>query len=163
MSLALPPRPGERPRTSGCLPHRQLDQNPGPEVHARAVARFVATEGTTTGPSLISVPGARALFLPEGAACNACGFLRGREFAHVHPADDGSFHMVLSADDCAEVLARGWGELHPLAVTGAITRTTVLVYAPRDDGEIDTALAIARASQRFASTPLSPIEQEQQP
>ncbi len=152
MSLQLEPRRGERPRTTTEIPHRQLDDTPSPELYARLVARFVALPGTTTGPSLISVPGARALFVPEDAPCNAHACFRGREFAHVHPASDGSFHMMLSEADCREVLERGWGELHPLAVTGAIAKTATLVYAPRDDEEIATVLAIAEAALRHAAS-----------
>jgi len=153
MSLALSMRRGERPTTQRVIPHKQLDQTPSAQIYQKLVARFLALPGTSTGPSLVSTPGAHALFLREDVPCNHDAFFGGREFAHVHPASDGSFHMILSEADCAEVRARGWGELHPHAEAGRIQRTAVMIYAPRDDDEIATVLAIARAALAYASTP----------
>ena len=151
MSLALPVRPGPRPRTHYGLPHEQLDQNPSPPLYRRLVERFLAVPDTTHGQSLISVPGAQALFLHADCSCNApTRFMRGREFAHVHPPRDGSFHMVLSPEDSRHVVAQRWGELHPWTVEAKVPASIVLVYAPRDDDEIDIALAIADASRAHA-------------
>jgi hypothetical protein len=161
-ALSLADRPGARPMTSQGIPHRQIDQTPEPALYARLVERFLALPGTTAGDSLVSVPGARALFLPACGRCNTrFGFMRGREFAHVHPADDGSFHMVLAPDDVATVLLHGWGELHPLVPSGRILPTAVMVYAPRDDAEIDTVLTIVAASLSNARTPCGPVLGEQ--
>jgi hypothetical protein len=147
VSLSLPDRSGPRPRTSEGIPHQQLDQIPSSEVYEAFVARFTRLPGTETGPSLVSVPGARALFLSECDGCNArSGFMRGREMAHVHPPSDGSMHVVLAPDDCATVLARGWGELHPYALSGRVLPTLAMVYAPRDEAEVDIALRIAGAA-----------------
>lgn len=156
MTLSLSPRSGARPKTYYAIPHHQLDQTPEPGLYTSLVERFLALPNTTNGPSLISVPGARALFLCDGP-CNERAFLRGREFAHVHPPEDGSFHMVLSPEDCEHVLATGWGELHPLAARGQIEKTTVMVYAPRDEAEVETVLAITGAAQRFAMTPTDEV------
>jgi hypothetical protein len=152
MTLTIPTREGPRPKTYYDLPHHQLDQIPPADLYARLVERFLALPDTTNGHSLISVPGARALFVAAGKPCNAEACLRGREFAHLHPPEDGSSHMLLSVEDCELVLARGWGELHPLAARGRIPSTTVLVYAPRNEAEVDTVLAITRAAQRNAMT-----------
>ncbi len=156
MALSLSPRSGPRPKTHYAIPHHQLEQTPPPQLYASLVERFLALPNTTNGPSLVSVPGARALFLGDGP-CNEDACLRGREFAHVHPPEDGSLHMILSPEDCEHVLATGWAELHPLAARGEIQKTTVLVYAPRDEAEIETVLAITRAAQRFAVTPTDEV------
>ena len=151
--LELPERPGPRPTTSAGIPHRQLDQTPTPALFERLRAGFLSISDAREGPSLISVPGARGLFLNDYSQCNTrYGFIRGREFAHLHPPDDGSLHMALAPDDCAQVLVRGWGELHPWAVTGRILPTIVLVYGPRDDQEVKIVLAIATASWRNAKS-----------
>jgi hypothetical protein len=152
--LSLPVRPGPRPQTHDGIPHTQIDQNPESEVYHRLVTRFLQISETTHGPSLISVPGALALFLDCDGVHECAAFLRGTEFAHVHPASDGSFHMVLSQRDCDHVIARGWGELHPLARIGRIHPTVTMVYAPRDDQEVETVLSIVLASKQNAKTTL---------
>nr|WP_268967093.1 luciferase family protein [Parazoarcus communis] len=80
----------------------------------------------------------------------ACGppqaFMVGREFAHVHPADDGSMHLILPL----ELVSKGWGEPHPMAEAGYIPANAVMAYAPRDIAEIDILLGILRTSWDFA-------------
>jgi hypothetical protein len=58
--------------------------------------------------------------------------------------------MILAPADCDQMLARGWGELHPWARLGKIQATTTMVCAPRDDAELETVLAIAAAALRHA-------------
>lgn len=150
--IELPQRQGARPRTSAGIPHRQLDQNPAPALYASVAARWAALPDAVHGPSGISVPGARALFLPQGPACNhRYGFMHGREFAHLHPQEDGSFHMVLAPDDLQWVLAQGWGELHPWVPSGRVLPNVTMVFAPRDAREAQIVLDIALASMRNAS------------
>lgn len=150
MTLSLPARCGARPPTHNGIPHQQTGDNPSAELYRAMRDRFLALPGTVVGGSLISVPGAVGLFLPEATPCNCDAFFKGREFAHIHPPYDGSFHMIFSESDCAHVLERGWGELHPLAVKGRIQPTVTMIYAPRDDDEIGVILVIAEASYRYA-------------
>jgi glutathione S-transferase len=150
LGLHLPQRTGARPQISESIPHQQISDNPSPELHQQTRERFLALPGNDTGPSLISVKGATALFLSEGCPCNPAAVFRGREYAHIHPAYDGSFHMVLSQADCEEVLKKGWGELHPYARTGETQPTATMIYAPRNAAEIDVIMDIAAASQGFA-------------
>lgn len=149
--LELAARRGARPATSSGIPHRQLDQNPGPPLYALLSRHWRALPGTEHGPSGISVPGASALFLPHCPVCNErYGFIRGREFAHLHPQDDGSFHMALAPDDLQRVLADGWGELHPWVPSGRVLPNVAMVFAPRDESEMHIVLDIAAASLRNA-------------
>lgn len=145
--LELPRRAGPRPATTPGIPHRQVEHTPPAALYARLVERFDAIPDAVHAASQISVPGARALYLPECPGCNSrYGFIRGREFAHLHPADDGSFHMTLAPDDLQRVLAQAWGELHPWSPTGRILPNVAMVYAPRDDREIDIVLEVVAAS-----------------
>ena len=57
-------------------------------------------------------------------------FQKGREFAHIHPAHDGSFHMTLPAEIAQEAYDKGWGEAHPKS-------GTPLIFGPRDMTELD--------------------------
>lgn len=154
--LRLPERAGARPRTSRGLPHRQLDQQPARALYERLAGRMRSLPGTETGASLVSVPGARALFVPACRRCNLRhGFIRGREFAHLHPPGDGSLHLTLAPDDMACALRCGWGEPHPLTGSGRILPTVLLAYAPRDDAELEVVLLLVGASLDNALTPHS--------
>lgn len=148
----LPVRPGPRPRTTPTNPHTQLDQNAPPELQERVFERAKTLPSVRIEPSGISVPGARAFVLPEEAAVGpAEAFMIGREFAHLHPASDGSLHMMLSPDLARTVEERGWGEPHPVARMGLIPETAMMVYGPRDEHELEIVWRILRASHAFAT------------
>ena len=76
--------------------------------------------------------------------------MRGNEFAHVHPAYDGSMHMMLPEDLVREMLEHGWGEHHPLVPEGKMAPTGVMVYGARDEGEIDVVMKLIEESYKFA-------------
>jgi len=151
MCTTLCARPGRRPKTTDTNPHRQLEQIAPTAFQEALWDRMRALPDVEEGQSLVSVPGARALFLcgtvaggPEEA------FMTGREFVHLHPASDGSLHMALPPDRVAEAIATGWGEPHPLAASGRVPSTVILVYGPRDPAELETVWALVQASHRFA-------------
>ena len=147
----LPLRAGERPETTSTNPHQQRSQNPAPEVYELLLSRAFDFPHVERRPSAISVPGAQALWLSEEVAnARPEAFLIGREFAHVHPDYDGSMHMMLPPEAIEELLAKGWGEPHPMARRGLIPSSAVMVYAPRDAAEVETALKLIAASYRFA-------------
>ena len=103
---------------------------------------------------MISVPGARAFVLEEEAAGGPPeAFMVGREFAHLHPPADGSLHMMLPLTLAEAVDANGWGELHPVARMGVIPSTAMMVYGPRDEGELEIVWELLRASHAFAAGP----------
>ncbi|MHB8325300.1 MAG: luciferase domain-containing protein [Candidatus Dormibacteria bacterium] len=151
--MEVPPRPGLRPRTTHTNPHTQLDQQPTDVgVRDRLVASLSRLLSVRWGPSAISVPGAEALWLEETAARGpADAFLIGREFVHLHPAPDFSLHAMVPPALVDILVARGWGEPHPVARMGLIPPTAVMVYAPRDDGERAVVEAVVRASHRYAT------------
>lgn len=102
--------------------------------------------------SEISVPGARAFMLDgrergphESFIVPSVG-----EFAHLHPARDGSMHMALPARVAVEVVAKGWGVAHPLSGT-QLAAGMILVYGPRTDAELDVVRTILMRSHHFAS------------
>lgn len=151
----LPERRGPRPRTTPTNPHTQLDQQPLPAVagalrEALATAVF-ALPDVHERPSLVSVPGARALWLaPVAARGPREAFLIDTEFAHLHPAPDWSLHMALPPALAAEAIHQGWAEVHPVARLGLIPPTVVMVYAPRDEGERDVVVSLVRAAHAHA-------------
>lgn len=148
----LPPRAGERPRTTPTTPHTQLDQQPTDLRWVEELAEGVfALPGVVEEPSRISVPGARALILARGEPAGPPeAFLIEREFAHLHPAPDHSLHAMLPAETATEAVAAGWAELHPVALRGVIPPTAVMLYAPRDEAELEVIEGLVRASHAFA-------------
>ncbi len=149
--ISLPQRRGEPPKTHYGLPHEQLSQNPSPEMHAQLLGQAFGFEFVERRPSIISVPGAEALWLTdEGGNSCAEAFMRGNEFAHVHPPYDGSMHMMLPEDCVRELLERGWGEHHPLVPEGKMAPTGVMVFGPRDQGELGVVMGLIEESYKFA-------------
>ena len=149
---SLPKRAGDRPRTTPTNPHTQLDQQPtDPRLTEDLARRVFALPGVVEQPSRISVPGARALVLaPEEATGPPEAFLIDREFAHLHPAPDHSLHTMLPTATASEAVAAGWAEPHPVALRGLIPPTAVMLYAPRDEAELDVIEGLIRASHAFA-------------
>jgi hypothetical protein len=148
----LPARAGDRPRTTPTNPHTQLDQQPTDLLWVEELAeRVFALPGVVEQPSGISVPGARALVLASGEPTGPPeAFLIDREFAHLHPAPDHSLHAMLPSETVAEAVEAGWAEPHPVALRGLIPPNAVMLYAPRDEAELDVIERLVRASHGFA-------------
>lgn len=142
----LPERNGPRPRTNPAMPHQQLDQVAPQELPEALFARCNELPGVVVGRSHVSVPGARAFHLDPAAGGSAEAFMRGTEFAHLHPPDDGSLHLVLTEDHAQAVIEAGWGEFHPLVELGVMPPTTVMIYGPRDEEELEVVWNIVQAS-----------------
>lgn len=157
IATGLPYRRGSRPRTTSEFPHSQLDQQPDDLKPLRLLAeRAIALDGVVERPSLVSVPGARALVLAEDQPAGPpLAFMRGREFAHFHPGPDWSLHVALTDSTADLAIERGWAELHLIARTEAFPGSVVMVYGPRDDAEAEVVWALLQASHAFASTVLN--------
>ena len=146
----LPQRSGQKPDTTRPSldrpePHKQISQNAPPDMQEKLFMRARSLPGVTVGKSLVSVPGARAFHLDEALARGSKkAFQRGREFAHIHPAHDGSLHMTLPPAWYEDVLAKGWGEPHP--VSG-----TMMVWGPRNEKELEVVWHLVRVSYAYAT------------
>lgn len=141
----LPHRQGPAPSTSGPSPHEQVSQNAPPDLQEELFERISALPNVVVAESLVSVPGARAFRLPpEVAGGPAEAFQAETEFAHLHPAYDGSLHVALPPEAARAVVDGGWGEPHP--VSGYM-----LVFGPRTRDEVDIVWRIVRASYDYAT------------
>lgn len=148
---ALPTRRGPRPRTTTSNPHSQLDQHPSMELILELARLCCSMPDVDERPSLISVPGARALWLRDGLTAGPpAAFLVAREFAHIHPLPDGSLHAALPADVAAQAIEKGWAEPHVLGRFGLVPPSIVMLYAPRDQEEMRVILGLVNESRRFA-------------
>lgn len=100
---------------------------------------------------MVSVSGARALCLDRASAGGPRhAFLIGFEFAHIHPPPDGSMHLALPPQVAREVVEKGWGEPHPATRLALSPPGIIMLYAPRDERELQIVTAIVAESYRYA-------------
>lgn len=150
-SFCLCDREGYRPMTGSYVPHQQLTQQSPPEIIEKMVNWMnTAFAGAESAKSLVSDSTTKALRLKAGVPVGECarvlmpvpGF---PEFGHVH--EDGSMHLALSLEDRWEIMAKDWGEPHPGARWGI---NAIMVYAPRNDEELEVAKTVFTSSYRYA-------------
>ncbi len=143
--LNIEKRSGAKPTTNPQPPHLQItQQSPRGVYNSLNAWVFNAFDLVREEPTRISVPTSRAMWLQEDVPTSSDVFmppLGSREFAHTHK--DGSMHLMLASKDEKMVLEAGWGELHPWHHKGV---HEILIYAPRDQSEIETVKAIVQAS-----------------
>jgi phospholipase/carboxylesterase len=147
----LPVRRGPLPEVSWTIPQQQETQNAPAELQERLYDEVRSLAGVGTGPSQISVPGARGLTLDAGSSDPHAFLVPGAgEFAHLHPAYDGSLHLVLPPALAADVTTKGWGRPHMWAGS-RLSPGFTLVYGPRDEAELAIVRGIVAASHSYAS------------
>ena len=147
----LPRRAGDGPKTHNQMPHQQLSQNAPVELQEALFERVATLPGVVVGGSHVSVPGARAFHLdPASAGPDSDAFMVGTEFAHLHPAYDGSLHVVLPEAAARQLVDLGWAEFHPLVAQGLMPPTNVMVFGPRDTAELDVVWTVVQASSEAA-------------
>ena len=136
IALPLPERAGLRTQTTGTVPHVQIDVEPVPAVNDELFRRAFALPGVEDRPTIVSLPGARGMWLSEDIAlAHPEAIVNGREFAHIHP--DGSLHAPLPYERALEVAEKGWGERHPWADEREGWDGFVMLYTPLSMEELD--------------------------
>ncbi len=145
----LPERKRPRPLTQQGMPHTQIGIKPVPEVNTELFKRCYSLPGVQNRPTVISVPGARALWLSEDLPLAHPEVIAlGREFAHIHP--DGSLHTSLPHELAGEAVKKGWAEPHPIAQYMGI-EGMVLLYTPLDMDELDVVFGLVLNSYNFVT------------
>ena len=148
----LPDREGNRPQTTPSNPHQQLNQQPEDTSYVKELMNWAFTfSDITRHYSPISVPGSIALWMKDSYACTNCNaFMVGTEFAHFHPHPDYSMHLGLTKKDAELVIEKGWGEWHPMIKRGILPPNMIMLYAPRNNGEMEVSKLILSRSYDFA-------------
>ncbi len=142
-------RAGPRPPTQQRMPHTQIGVTPVAEVNVELFRRAFSLPGVQNRPTIISVPGARGLWLDESVTHVRPGVLfAGREFTHIHP--DGSMHLTLPPDRAREAIGAGWAELHPIARQVG-REDLVLVYTPRSFDELEVLWSLVLDAYCYAT------------
>lgn len=131
------------------MPHSQINMRPTPDVNDELFRRAFALPNVTNRPTVISVPGARALWLDESLPlAHPIPIVAGREFAHIHP--DGSLHASLSPERACEAIEAGWAEPHPMALNMG-NEGVVMLYTPRTMQELDVIFQLIVGSYNFVT------------
>lgn len=145
----LPPRSGPKPLTHQGMPHAQIGVEPDPRVHRELHRRAFSLPGVENRPTVISVPGARGLWLSEAVeVAHPEAILRGREFAHIHP--DGSLHAALPPERASDAVEAGWAEPHPMAGPLGLPGL-VMLFTPRTMEELDAVWGLVVDSYDYVT------------
>lgn len=143
----LPPRVGSPPVTTLEVPQQQLTQNAALS-HREALIGFTSSlPGLSEQRTGLAIPGSVAFHAPEAARFDS--LMAASEFIHFHPPHDGSIHLTLPRGLFERVIALGWGVPHLLAGYRVHART-VLVYAPRDEHELQIITELIRSAYDYS-------------
>lgn len=153
---ALPKRSGRRPQIiARTMPQRQKPEPITAETRSK-LQSLMRTLGAEH-PELLEVKPSQAegrsadgLYCKEGLSTRnplAKDRILGNEIAHAHPADN-SLHVWLSDVDARKVIESGWGMRFPLTF---VAPGLTMVYAPRNEEELETVERIVRAGVAWVS------------
>jgi hypothetical protein len=117
---AMPRRSGPRPGVTGYAPQVQLNQFPTHSLRLLLLQRLHRLRDVSFGPSRRAPQGTIGLHL--SCVTGSHGFMIDQEFAHVHPGDDASLHLVLPEPFRIAAIEAGWAEPHPLAGSSNVPR-----------------------------------------
>ncbi|KAJ5273248.1 hypothetical protein N7478_008373 [Penicillium angulare] len=148
------------------VPQRQLSQLPTDEIKEKLDARFRAFG--RRNDHLIRFDRSRqeahadAFFLANRLPPTDLAKATEGELAHLHSGGEYSAHFALSPADCKKVIEAGWGQRHGFAGTSALSLLSfgtkadmpaeyLLIYAPRNDAEIDTFIQLLEASIKYTT------------
>ena len=147
------------------IPQRQLSQLPDGLMRQELVTSFTAFAKSLQIKGIVEVKQSLlerhhdALFAPAMLQSQwhpVAQQTRG-EIAHIHAGKDGSVHVVLHPRDCEVVIEKGWGQRHAFSGVGVMKMIAgfelpinyVLVYAPRDRGEVEVVMRIVETAVKF--------------
>lgn len=134
-AMPLPQREGHRVRTSGRVPHVQIDVDPVPAVNKELHRLAFSLPDVEKRPTIVSLPGTDGMWLSERLPIeHPKAIVAGREFAHIHV--DGSLHAPLPYERALELSEAGWGERHPWADKRDGWEGFVLIYTPQTMDEL---------------------------
>ncbi|KAF3394511.1 hypothetical protein F1880_004802 [Penicillium rolfsii] len=146
------------------VPQRQVTQIPDEDVMEKFRSRFRSfglknhhlvkfQRSNLEGHS-------EALFLADHLPITDLATTMQGEITHIHSENDHSLHVVMAPADCKKIIEAGWGQRHAFSGTSAMTFLSLgtipdipseylLIYAPRNDAEIEIVMEIVSAAIKF--------------
>lgn len=149
ISLELPKREGNKPKTVYSVPHAQLDQTSPMEVVDDLADWLFSLDYVYEKSSRGSLPSARGAYI-ESSKLRWGAY---KEFTHIHYETGlGSLHAFMDGKSAAEVVSMGWGEYHPMnaGATEKSRNAIVMIYAPRNQDDLRVVKEILIAAHRYA-------------
>jgi hypothetical protein len=159
-----PKRSSSKPRLSiHPAPQRQLDQLPGDAMRNELIKRCDELGEKAQQRGIVEVKQSyyerqhAALFVSSKRNWHSVAQQSHGEISHVHAGLDGTVHMILHPKDCKKIFKSGWGQRHGFSghpILGKLERTRlpvnfVLIYAPRDQAELEIVMKILEAAVQF--------------
>ncbi len=144
-SNTLPEKDGPRTRTTGSVPHTQLDVTPNNELNEKFKQFAFSLPGVEKRPTIVSLPGAMGMWLASDIpVAFPKAIVAGREFAHIHT--DGSLHAAFTYERAVELDKKGWGERHPWADRFDGWEGLVMLYSVNTEEELDVLMQLVTES-----------------
>jgi len=148
--VPLSSRASPRPETTAYIPHVQIGVERVPKVNTELFRRVYSIFGIENRPSIISLPGARGLWLSEELSLEHPEVIvAGREFAHIHP--DGSLHISLPPARALEAVETGWAIQHPFASQRKGWEGFVMLYTPQSMEELNVIFQLIVDGYNFVT------------
>jgi hypothetical protein len=149
-SAGLPTRKGQRPQTIRGPLHIQCNGHGDPNYVNQLVDRVLTWPHIESNPLRVSPPNTIRFRLAEMVATDEpSAFLSAREFGRVLLGAP-TIYLALPLVCAHWAIVRGWAEPHYLASFDLMPAGAVVVYTPRDEGELGVCYSLFSQSYRFA-------------
>jgi hypothetical protein len=150
----LAARAGPRPNVPGTVaPQRQTTEKASPLMERRMQNYLAAL--VVQNPELFQLRPSElegrhniSVWLVEQAPVPE--LVRWTKGEFVHPHGEGSSHLIVSLADAERLVELGWAERHKLSGV-VLPWGFIMVYAPRNDGELEVWKKMVVASARYIS------------
>ena len=146
----LPSRRGGRPKMKRGVCHLQCSDHGGGTWTDRLVEEASSWPHVERRITIAGNLRAVSFCVTEKAATsNSAAFISPQEFARCLRAGP-TVYLAMRLVDAHWAIVRGWAEPHQLARTGLMPAGIMVVYTPRDEGELRVCATLFGASYRFA-------------
>ena len=134
---SIPARKGTRPSTIRGPLHIQCDGIEDTKYLRRLISEVLAWPQIESTPPIVSAPDLISIHLKRSQGANSSLTTTAvKEFAKVY-LEAPTIYLTLPLVTAHWAILRGWGEPHYLASQGLMAAGTLLLYAPRDESELE--------------------------
>ena len=133
----IPKRKGTKPTTICGPVHLQCGDSGDAKYLRKLMTEVLSWPDVEFTPPIVRSPDLISIRLKRGeGAIGSSAATSVREFAKVY-LEAATIHLTLPLVAAHWAIVRGWAEPHYLASQGLMPAGTVLLYAPKDESELD--------------------------